>query len=406
MDLTNLQYCYLNRVYVDSNDVSQLYEFTLSDSYFLNVCTYITDLEGLRKLAENESLSKDFSLDAGFLKCDNVPRVENNNLVKEAIGIPSYVRDLEYSFYTFVQTAVEHDFLIVDDSILDCERFNGIKVSNFKNIRFSQSTMSVYFPLVNEEGLRNKHLVLLEDGLLRLNVFHFAVPAEYNNQFKENGCVYCSRMFINNSEYVIYRMDELPIYPYAYVTAGNVINKAVSVRERSKAIVEVVTDYISFCNGVLGNNDNSKLPWAGGNNSYSSGYGVTLTSSLTLLKRTDRSAILDRVLGEIFPEMDSYTAAVEYIKNGGGSQLAKACLNVLSFICFSGKNVTEQLAYAVAVKNKYKTEMFYADLFLYQVRVATYVRRIHLANPINPVLQGSDEAAYTIVNEGFYYGDV
>ena len=81
-----MRYCYLTKIYEDSNGDSKLYECVLCDVTFSNIAIYRVDLEELKGLANDDKLVKNFEIKDGYLKCENATRQMLNNLIESSKG--------------------------------------------------------------------------------------------------------------------------------------------------------------------------------------------------------------------------------------------------------------------------------------------------------------------------------
>ena len=215
MDLSNFSYCYLDKVYTNTNGEPVLYQVTLSDEHFLKVYSLIADIKYLQKAVEENNLCTDFSIQNEQLSSAKVDYVLVSDEILKNKMIPIEIYDNAYNFYDFIKEGIEQDYKFIGDSIIDCDYYKGTEISSFKNIRFSKSTMTVIIPMYTNNGLYNKMIVTANNGILSLQEFYFAVHPEQSVQ----AGTYVKNMQINNVEYAVYKSKMLNIYTENYVTS-------------------------------------------------------------------------------------------------------------------------------------------------------------------------------------------
>ena len=173
-----MRYCYLSKIYESSSGESKLYECVLCDETFSDIAIYRVDLDTLKGLANDHKLIKNFVIEDGYLRCENTTRQLLNNLIESSKGKYIRKRDTKlYSFYDFVRNGIKTEcYFVHPDYALADNSLDGIGFSHFKNIRVSESTMSVYCNILTEEGLKHLSLIRLENKKLVMNNLFVAVP--------------------------------------------------------------------------------------------------------------------------------------------------------------------------------------------------------------------------------------
>lgn len=396
--------CYLDKVFKDTNGKIKLYQLTLSDSLFRDIREVVVGEEGLLKYLNNKGFIKDFQLEEGYLKCDPKDTLLATSVIESQLSEEKSKNvEQENSFYRFLDYAIENDCILLDDSLIDCDKYTGLAFTKFKNIRFSQSTMSVYFIINTPEGIANKHIVYLEDGALKFYHFYFGVPA---GKATYKNATYVKDIVINNELYYVYQIGELGLYPMEVCTSSSLINKACTAREIQQAILDTVKDYSTILNNTLGEKG-STVEWAGGNGSYESQYGIIFKNSLKRPTKNRRNELIQDVFQNFLGIYPDYQNAFSAVNNSPYYSLCeKAALKILLFISYSGKSPVECLSVAKSVREKFAKEMMYTSMFLYKIRVGCYIQHIRLVDRTQPYLVGSEYDTVTTVEAGYYYGDV
>ena len=392
----NLVFCYLDRVYTDSADKSLLYQITLADNDFLNVYISAIDLSTLMLLLECK-LTCDFAVKNDMLFAKDVDRVLLVDTLWEKRNIFIPVYDLEeQNFYTFLRYGIKHDFLVLEDEAAELSAYRGTAFSSFRNIKFSSTSMTAYAPIYNGNNLYNKMLVVMDDGVLQLEHFIFAVPTACKEDMSSFDCY--GTILINNTEYTKYSSKLMNIYTENYSTSKALINKACVSHEKYKAAIDTLNDLRQAIA-----EDIATYHWVGGNNSYNSSYGIYLQCSEKKLSSKVRANLITKVQEEYLP-IEDYNTAVNTIMNSSMNLLAKAAAISL-YACYDNSSDEATLLQNIATLiESFKRRLTFADLFLYSVRTGAYIRKRYLVNPIKPILVGSEEECTTIVQQQFKRG--
>lgn len=393
MDLSNFDYCYLDKVYVNTNNEPVLYQVILSDEHFLKIYSLIVDIMWLQTVLEENSLCVDFSIQNGQLSSVKVDYILVSDDISKNKMIPVEIYDNTYNFYNFIKEGIEQDYKFIGDSVVDCDYYKGTEISSFKNIRFSKSTMTITILLYTNSGLYNKMIVTATNGVLTLQEFYFATQP---NQSIRAG-TYVKSMQINNVEYAIYKSKILNLYTENYVTSHALINKAAISRQRYNSIVSTLSDL----RDSLTKCDSTKTSWVGGATDYRENFGLYFKPSEKMLSIDERVSIIKTVSDKIIPHCSSYSDATRLASEIFKTKTKIICCSVISFCCYNSHSEAELLEYIHTVTSKYKMNMLYADLFLYTVRTGAYIRKRHLTEPTVPVLVGSDENGSTLVEHMF-----
>lgn len=136
-----------------------------------------------------------------------------------------------------------NDYLIVDDSILEVDEYTGGAVAKFDRIQIAKSTMSMYVNMYDSSDIYHQTLAYLHDGIIELKPFYVAVPVS-TKTLKFDRVQVAKK--INNVEYDIYVVKDVPIYSSAMVTATALINKAVQMSLKYDAMIRGLESYMRF----------------------------------------------------------------------------------------------------------------------------------------------------------------
>lgn len=393
MQLPNFRYCYIDKVYTNSNDESLLYQLFLSTGDFTKVYSLVADKSLLSEMTNRKDIVTDFYVEDGMLHCEDVDRIMITDEIREKELKVIEVYDDNYNFYNFIMEGIENDYLFVGDSLSDCTLYKGTEISSFKNIRFSKSTMTVLVPIYSEEGLYNKMLITVDEGVLQLETFYFAVPEGVSTDKH----TFLHTIQINNVNYNLYRSKPLNIYTENYVTSKALLNKACIMRVKYQSIIDTLSDFKS----MLVETEHKSTQWCGGTKDYTEPFGIYFKPSCKTISKTGRYDIIDFIQGEVLKEYKTYNEAVSYVSSIYDNLIARACAIAICFCCYNSDSMPLLLEYIQALSAKYKKELLFTELFLYTVRTGAYIRKRYLVSPMNPMLGGSDERDITIVEQNF-----
>ena len=145
-----MKYCYLNRIY-DVNGVTKYYEVVLSDECFLNPVVRTIGLEELIRFSDDPMITTDFRIEDGILRSysSEISRSELTSSVNKDEDLPVFINDV-FTLYDLLSLGVQNDFCVMDKALLDFDEHTGNGFTNFRNIKFSKSSMTIlaYFHLV------------------------------------------------------------------------------------------------------------------------------------------------------------------------------------------------------------------------------------------------------------------
>lgn len=403
---TKYLYCYLRSVLVDVNDKTKGFCFELSDGGFRSLAIYNTDLSGLRSLCANEKLIKDFSIESNFLKCDQVPRVQiTSNDLAEFNKVIEILPE-QYTFIDFLSYGSENNFLLVSDDILESDSYTGNRFIKFEHVDVSQTTMSVYGKVVDDEEVFNIMLIKMKDNKLQLAKFYYAVDNQHKlPEWIERKSEYVKEIKINNVDCSVYTLTEIPLYDNNVLLSSALINKAMTMRTKYKNVIGSLKELLSTLYIMQGYQiEDKKITWSGGNNSYRTDYGVYLKSSLQDLSRDNKASCVTWYT-ELIGSCSSEDEIISQIMSNSKSELIKTAMLMIHNVMTSAEEITDIIMNCNSAIEDLRKQLLRCDIFLYKMRVSSYFLGRRLAPLKNPVLAGSDESAYTVVESKLFYGD-
>lgn len=401
--LKDYNYCYMHSVLVQDNKI-KAFRFTLGKKLLKDICYYTTDVEGLKSLCEDTALCKDFAIENNFLKCDNVPRViftsDDAKCMNQIIQ-----NDDDYLLLDFVEFGAENGFFIIDRTIEPAKGYVGGALTAFSNIEVSQSTMTMYAKIVNDNQLHNEMLVIMTDGQLEISNFHFIKPkaVEFPAWFQPEYVTYLGNATVNNEEYEWYKLNHMPLYSNNFVRASALINKGMALHVKYKNLIETLALYKGVLNDAQGYNISQEpITWAGGTTSYKTPYGVYLKSSMEMWSNKQKSDCVN-FYSSLIESCSDCNEISNKIETEVSDAVTRLVLHTIHNITLSDSDMTTVIMNCIQTIQSCKVDLLKIDLFLYRIRICSYVNNIRLAPKYNPILVGSDEVAFTKVNSVFEY---
>lgn len=403
---TKYLYCYLRSVLVDVNDNTKGFCFELSDRDFRDIAIISTNLAGLRQLCDNDDLIKDFSIENNFLKCDQVPRVQiTANDLQEFNKIIEITPE-QKTFVDFLSYGSENNFLLLSEDIIDSSVYTGNRFIKFEHIDISQTTMTVYGKITDNDEVFNIMLVKMQGFRLEIAKFYYAVNKQDTlpDWISENSSL-VKEITINNIQYDIYTLEELPLYTTNVLLSGALINKAMTMRTKYKNVIGTLKELLSTLYVTQGYQiESKKMSWSGGSNSYKTDYGVYLKSSLGDLSHNSKVRCVEWYT-ELLNECDSDESIIQKINIDSKNELVRASMRMIHSIMTSADDITDIILNCNTLIEDLRKQLLRCDIFLYKMRVSSYFLGRRLAPLANPILAGSEESAYTIVDSKLFYGD-
>lgn len=388
--MADYKYCFIDVRY--RGDTS-LYLLTLSDEVFFDTATLITDVEGLKDL--EGKYTTDFKIDNDYLQCNSeIADVLQNDLVLKS---KDRVIELENedSIFTFFMEGVRNDFLILSDDAYSSGDFTD-GYCKFSKIQFSKGTMSCYCKIVKDNKVFNKMLITVDCSNIVMNSFFFATPRDYD--FSNSSCDFKKTMEFKGISYNVWEAKSLLVYENNVCLSYSMINKAVNMLERYRAVRATVNDiYSKFMP------ESDKMEWVGGNNDYTPKYYVFLNSSGKKFTATARKDVLNFVMMSL--EECNYQ---EFLQKLGKKKSFSALQRFVSayvakLMFYLQDNPDSFVTELTHILNKLDSSIMQISMYLYRVRLHTLVTKEHLVSTDCPIIIGGGEQNFTIVEEVFQY---
>ena len=374
-------YCFLNCVYTDENDNSLLYEVVKCDDTFSTIQIERVTLSELELLAVTSDLKTDFSFEDGYLKCNTVKRLWCDESIKSSAGKHQIIEEkfnTEKTIYTLLSMGVKEKFYFIADELVGLSKYQGTGIVPFSHVKFSQSSMSVYYREVLDGVGRNHYLISTEANSIRFNPFYFLVPSEKVESipFQRKGAI-----IVNNVEYSVYYSGSLGIIEPVKIGSPALVNQANSERVKNASALKA-TDFV--LGPVWG--ESSKIQWDNSNRTSHHIRTIIFSSSQKVLSTNS----VERI----------YHSVLDNGRDGMRSEYSYPAFVVANWFVWLSENVTnetELIAAAKQFREGFSERLFFADLYLYRIRAFACYGIVHL--PMNQPLCGGTNGGFTVVKE-------
>lgn len=411
--------CFLNCVVQTNTEEIYLVLYT-EDSLQLIETVYV-DKETLGKIPK-KGLLTNFVVQDDFLRCDAMQKIKVNMDASELLGKKDFISfrgaDNKGSFFSFLSDAGSYIY-IDEKALIPCDDDEQIKYklgtygyTNFKNIKFSQTTMTAYFHIVTPDGLENRNIIYLNDkNYLQMNEFIIGVAGISDTFPEECVALLGEAIDVNGKVYTLYKVKMMSLYNNTAIPVDtNLVNLSCYMSLRYENAINLLEVLIE---SITEQEEQSSLMWAGGNNSHKSNYGVLFKSTGEKYSKNKCAQLIDTIMrGYISPvlstDIDKESAlekVLEEIIYPGMSEEEKHLRLILANIMILNETKEDILITAIKYKENFRDKKFSYDKFLYWVRCYLYLNRRRITIPGKPVLHSNFIKAGTIVTEGIFYGE-
>lgn len=386
-----MEYCFLNCAYVTQNDETQVYEVVRSEDTFTNVRMMWLDLKQLQELAKEQDVVRDFSFDSGFLKCANIARVRISDDILKAYKNHTIKTDLtefpEGTILTMLKQGVENDFCFVSDELVNLDRYVGEKVTPFSKVKFSQSSMSIYYSEVADGTIQNKYVVRSKGRIFEFEPFYFIVPEECEESVYGK---FIKHIQVNNRNYNLFYAENASLIERIKMLPMALVNKAVCLRCRVSSAVKVLE---CLCKPYR----DESLTWVGNNHAEHSLSMIEFISSYRgITSARDAQEIIDVVKELQQPTFDETKRAIyRYNQDIVFRFAAQWAANIIQ----SSVTTADLINNCQEGIRQLSITIFYIDLFLYRIRSFSFKTNNELLRYSKNQFFGSNEPGFTLIRE-------
>lgn len=299
-----VHFCFLSKIYT-REDNKDVYELALVSKDFTTVQLYRTCK--LQDILTYGYSSYDFSMEDHYLVCNPSVQVVPGYSLSDAEIDCVIGEKMTDTLFSFLINGCRENCVIFDDSVVDSpEDWTGLGVTAMRNIKFSKSTMSIYVPMIVQDGLYNKIISFDDNNKLTVKPFYYGIESESDTI----GGNFVCRKFVNNIEYDIYKIDFLSVFDnIGRILSHPVINTAVQYAAKCEFVLSALDDMMHSFYAVA----EQKPEWIGGSKQHTSSYKIDFSSTLMKLTKRDRINILNTIMRGDEPQLSS-DIRVQYLQ--------------------------------------------------------------------------------------------
>lgn len=390
--MSNYEFCFLDNIY--SVDDKNYFGLIYSNRLFTKIGWSVVDMEHLKEERKKDYIF-DFSIENGLLKSFDVEHIYSISVVEPMINNGIYDCELEdnYNIYTLFSRGLEEDWYFID-------RVGDEEIRTpFSSIRFSKSTMTVYYLVVTKDNkLLNRTLIRDKDGVLTVSKFSFESHCSVDGY---------STLELASTDGNTYRYNVpvISIYQSNNLITKPLINKASTLFNRISTVILILKCFKKGFISSLGAEDNTNLEWIGSNRSAPK-TGVFFTASNSVISESTACECIEYLIKYTAMATDR-ALAIEQVNSSRYSDDVKIALrSILTNVnCAS---VSDNLAMLNSMLTFYTKYSVYCAMYLYTIRSLMFFKKQHILpqfkddNSLNPpVVFGGDEKTYTVIREVF-----
>lgn len=418
--IKNSNYCFLLEI-IETIDNDKAYKVIYSNDDFTNiklVCITQCDIE---QLTYAENLIKNFYLDQDYLLGEDFISIKSQSTLQELLykegSVIENLSENNLSFFAFLHY-VYGKAIFTDLKSLNQDKDGNYCIgdfgcTNFSNINFSKSTMTCYFHIFTEEGLKNCNLVVFNEKtkILEFKPFDYLIkPEDFTDILKASSEVIGTAIARDGTKYLVAHVAFLSIYDNKpLVVSKDLINVAAYIQQLNSNFVSVLDAIVEFIAGK----EESHVEWVGGNTSHKTDCAVILESTAINITRKRAYDIVSNIWenyalpvlqGGNLSNEAVHAAVTEIVKQPLSSELLKA-RSLAAQILMSSTEYTDILNNAIYYRKMYRELNAKAGTYLYYVRCNAFLSKTSLIPWGDNVLRSNFTKAQTLVKEESYYGE-
>lgn len=262
---TGTQLCYINSTYLDDNNYIKFAELIISDYMSLEYKYKLVKLDKLEEIikeAQDKKIVLDFKIEEGFLKCPSVQSIKGTQ--EELHTLESFVsrnpetkvKPLKNSIYTLMNELVNCGAYYInmntrDKANLKWNDNRSIGLTDFKNVKFAENTMSCYVSFINQDNQwTSRKIIEIDDSeSLQVRDFNFVVPIECKSKFiNEEGITLLDTGMMFEKQFCLFKCEGDYKLSACYDTVNqpySLLNKYAYMSKVYKTIYEVLSSFRS-----------------------------------------------------------------------------------------------------------------------------------------------------------------
>ena len=427
------------RVYESLDNQSQLFGVDITDDNFMCVSYMMADIYKVYELWQDPNFVNNYSFDSNnYLQCEGLVELQVDEKtyqehmailnkefkVEEAPTLMKLLKTLicvDAKFVIQKESKAETGAVAVDVGIWE----HGIEESGFDSyggeddsepvrevydivipcygVKFSKSTMSVYFNYYDDDGLHHWNIMRYDDIWYVFNPFSFLVSSanlsafqrcmgEFQNYLLEEGSYE-----YRNESYVKYKvLQDIPLLANDEYIFTEILHKAIICSERYNNVLKITKDFMSS----LCDNSNVELKgWAGKDRSFKTNYGIYFKTQYIAIPTEERVEVLNRVIGnkgriKECPSLGEVQLLLKTLFQDFEEQFVAF---VIATIIYNAKDHCDMMRLTQNALVHYERQKAFADLYSYRMRGCFLLNNESVTAQYQ--VAGSDESGYVIIKE-------
>lgn len=411
---SNTTFMFLNQTFSDLDGNMKYFQILENKEWTDTVISRVVDVNRLKEIYNeskvNKNIKVDFSIENEFLKAEDVPNSKLSDAVLEEI------KNTEETFGSSVKSVYDLFLILAKNNGYYIEDVNKLDEPLAKFIpTYSTNTMTVYLPrFVNDsEGWRNAKLVYVEDGVLTLGTFNFAIPKSKSSLVEGFGArlvkeanlkltgideVFCIYESTPDMNIYSYTESDMKIFP-------SIVNRYCYTSEISDSLEKTCTFFANTISSILNSSDQeppmNKIDKSKYVSKYTN-YYVTIKLQYKKLSKQRRLELLEDFVNNVEPKLNNgewtYAHILNYVKSKNYTFFEKITyMQLVNLMTGSGRLTLDRLEQAQSLIRMYKLRKLEADTILYKLRSLLFVKRLNIGMYNTRLLKGSDVSFETVI---------
>jgi len=430
------RYAFLRNYYC-SPDKPDLFGIDISDNRFVTASYMISDWYKIQELLNDPNYVKNYSFTKeGYLQCEDLirldldldtycnyePMINQEFALSESLTLLRLLKVLLNIDAKFIlhRNKQKEEATIVNVDVWGSTGNNDVAPSEPKDaqmfdetdiivpcskVKFSRSTMSVYFNYFDSDGIHNRNIIRYDDTEYIFTPFSFLIPTGKKEEFVINNAEFVGylkeegMLEYNKEDFIIYTvLDSIPLVATDENLSPGLLHKSIICSERYNNVIKILKDLMTaLCNN---NDDDNSTKWAGKNRSYATNYGIYFRTEYVAVPEARRIEILNFIIRgkrsikkcASEEQVCALMAKVDNFKDFEEKLLAQ----ILGVIVYSAEDRCEMISLTQHHIAVYELRQAFADLYNYRMR-SCFLLNNESIGTYN--ISGSDEIGRVIVKE-------
>lgn len=410
----NVTFMFLNQTFSDLDGNVKYFQILENKEWTDTIISKVVDVNALKEIYNRSKIDKnlkiDFSIENGFLKAEDVPNSKLNEVVL------SQIKDTQETFASSLKSVYDLFLILAKNDgyyIDDVDKLDEPLVKFIPT--YSTNTMTVYLSrfLNDTDGWRNVKLVYVEDGVLTLGKFNFAIPKSKANLVEGFGAklvkeanlrltgideVFCIYQSTPEMNIYSYTESDMKIFP-------SIVNRYCYISELSDSLEKTCSLFANTIASILNNSEQEPSMEKVDKSKYVSkytNYYVTIKLQYKKLTKQRRLQLLEDFVNNVEPRLNNgeweYTDVLNYVKSKNYTFFEKITyMQLVNLMTGSGRLSMDRLEQAQSLIKMYKLRKLEADTILYKLRSLLFVKRLNIGMYNTRLLKGSDVSFETVI---------